>query len=1336
MNIDNFPQRWLARFDLKIFAVNNRGDLLPNLWCICKSSLNPVILLCDDQHFDFTISLNDTIFGFSVVYASTNYIHRRHLWNSLNNIPDNIPWTFLGDFNAIASPSEYRGSHTPAKIPMQDFLNWSDRKQLLFLPTLGNAFTWCNGRRGRNRTEKMLDRVLCNLNILDSCNSIVCNTLTKSKSDHYPILATIKLDNATFRSQFKFHKMWTLDQDCSKLVKDTWNVKIYGCPMYVLDQKLKILKKKLRTWNKTTFGNIHDKSKLAAEHLKDIQKTIEDYGYTDTLHDKEIKAQHDLDLALNMEEELWKEKSRINWHIHGDRNTRYFHTYAKIKRKTKLISSLLVDGNIETDPYRLENHIDNHFNNIFNSGFVRQDTGLVQRVIPRLVNETTNELLTRIPNDSEIYNAITSLNIDSAPGPDGYGAFFYVHYWDIVKTDVLNATKQFFLHNWILPNYNANNVVLIPKTNDANCIEQFRPIAMANFKFKIISKILADRLGSILPNIISNEQKGFIAGRNIKDGICLTSEAINILGNKSFSGNVALKIDIAKAFDTLNWDFILSTMHCFGFNSKFCGWIHTILKSAALSICVNGKMAGFFNCSNGVRQGDPLSPLLFCIAEDVLSRGIQHSIDNNMINLTRANRFCTVPSHTFFADDLMIFCRGDIKSMNAISALLEEYALNSGQICNGSKSIMYAGGLSNERHCTLANILGFSIASPPFIHLGVPIFIGKPKAIHFQALAGKIKLKLASWKANLLSMAGRVILVKSVIQSMMVHTITIYDWPASIIKSIDTWTKNFIWSGNIEKRKLITVAWSKCCSKAEEGGLGIISLKHYNKATNLFLCWQLLSRRQPWASLLYARVFRNRKALSYNIQSSLWKGLKEWYTTVLEHNTWVIGNGKMINFWLDNWSGEVLASKFKVPDCFHPNLKVTVADCWNNGWAIHTNILTALPNLLNSIRPFFVSGLDFPDTLAWNANENGILTIKDAYKMLKKPSVSSNWSLLPWDYDSAPSQSMLVWKIMHRKVSTDENLNLRGFLFPSMCSLCLCHEENTNHLFFNCSFAVNIWRWFSSQTQSHLVINSLDDCLQVLRRSWNPQSLAVIKASMVCTFSQIWHARNLARFEGKHLHWKNCITMIMARAKLVGSTTTRKSDNSIHNFFVLKNFEVTIQPRVPKRCIDSLWFPPDVSWIKCNIDGAAAGSPFLAASGGLFRDNQANHIISFCTFLGTGSPLFAEFMAAIIAIEKAKEMLWSKLWIETDSLIVVNAFSNPSLVPWTIKTRWLNCWKHTLEIDFRISHIFREANFCADILASIGLKSKSSSWFNYVHKDIFKDYLLDKAGTPRPRLCS
>jgi hypothetical protein len=141
-----------------------------------------------------------------------------------------------------------------------------------------------------------------------------------------------------------------------------------------------------------------------------------------------------------------------------------------------------------------------------------------------------------------------------------------------------------------MPKFNANTVILIPKSPTTNIVDQYRPIVMANLKFKIISKVVADRLSQIMPMLISKEQRDFIQGRNVKDCICLAYKVANLLHSKFFDGNLALKIDITKAFDTLEWPFLLNVLKSFGFNDVFCNWINMILKSATLYISNNGTI--------------------------------------------------------------------------------------------------------------------------------------------------------------------------------------------------------------------------------------------------------------------------------------------------------------------------------------------------------------------------------------------------------------------------------------------------------------------------------------------------------------------------------------------------------------------------------------------------------------------------------------------------------------------------------------------------------------------------------------------------------------------------
>jgi len=230
----------------------------------------------DDQQVTFSLSDNSNRFCISVVYASTNYIHRRQLWQSLESHQNQtIPWCSIGDFNSILGSHEHRGAFPPARGPMNDFSDWSDNNNLFHLPTRGVQLTWSNGRGGSRHTERRLDRVICNQQWLDMCNSLNVTTLTKLKSDHFPILLHFENSQTTFKSQFKFLNMCTLHENCKHVIQDSWNTNVIGCPMFILNQKLKILKQNLKIWNKNVFSNVHMLVKNAKQKLDDIQNEIE-----------------------------------------------------------------------------------------------------------------------------------------------------------------------------------------------------------------------------------------------------------------------------------------------------------------------------------------------------------------------------------------------------------------------------------------------------------------------------------------------------------------------------------------------------------------------------------------------------------------------------------------------------------------------------------------------------------------------------------------------------------------------------------------------------------------------------------------------------------------------------------------------------------------------------------------------------------------------------------------------------------------------------------------------------------------------------------------------------
>jgi hypothetical protein len=185
-------------------------------------------------------------------------------------------------------------------------------------------------------------------------------------------------------------------------------------------------------------------------------------------------------------------------------------------------------------------------------------------------------------------------------------------------------------------------------------------------------------------------------------------------------------------------------LKAFGFSPLFCNWIHTILHSAKLSISINGKQEGYFDCSGGVRQGDPLSPLLFGLAAEVLSRGLSKLVMDGQLKTLKGTRSINIPSHILYADDVMLFCKGNSSNIQVLSNFFARYAEISGQVINPQKSTIFVGSMTSTRLQSIADSLGFNIGTLPFLYLGVPIFKGKPKASYFQPLVDKIKIKLAS----------------------------------------------------------------------------------------------------------------------------------------------------------------------------------------------------------------------------------------------------------------------------------------------------------------------------------------------------------------------------------------------------------------------------------------------------------------------------------------------------------------------------------------------------------------------------------------------------------------
>ncbi|XP_026442503.1 uncharacterized protein LOC113342053 [Papaver somniferum] len=395
--------------------------------------------------------------------------------------------------------------------------------------------------------------------------------------------------------------------------------------------------------------------------------------------------------------------------------------------------------------------------------------------------------------------------------PNGFSGCFYRHCWDIIQDDLIKAIIYCWNSGHIPNGVNSSLIILLAKVRGANTLRNFRPIGLSNFFFKIFTKILATRLSSVLDKLVSEEQIAFMKGRNIHENISLASEMVNELHIKRKDGNIGLKLDISQAFDTMNWSFVLEVFRRYGFSERWCRWLLDILSSARISILLNSNPEGYFKINRGLRQGDPLSPLIFVLIEVVLSRNITKLFrDKKMTPMVIRNGIC--PTHIFFADDIMIFCKGNLKSVNNLIDLLGNYQDALGQTVCRQKSKIYYGGGSLSRRTYLADFLGMSVATFPDHYLGVKIMPGTVRYHHICNMIKKIKAQLAGWKGRLLSFHDRIVLVKSVIASYSIHNMTVYKWPRKFILQCEREIRNFIWSGDSNISRVVVVAFDKTFS--------------------------------------------------------------------------------------------------------------------------------------------------------------------------------------------------------------------------------------------------------------------------------------------------------------------------------------------------------------------------------------------------------------------------------------------------------------------------------------------------------------------------------------------
>ena len=607
---------------------------------------------------------------------STN---RRHLsWALMRRLASEWegPWLFCGDCNEILCASEKTGLALRPQRQIDLFREAVEDCGLYEFAFTGFEFTWDNRRVGVDNVKERLDRGFGNLVLIQHCGGFLAHHLVTMVSDHQPILIERDSPNGgndqnrrRRKRRFLFEEMWLQEDECGVVVKQVWE---HGYNGDVI-RKIGMVGERLALWSKEKFWSVRKK---AAEFREDMDKLQRESPSAEVLEKrKEVGAQ--LDVLLEREEIMWKQRSRIQWLQHGDKNTKFFHSYAKHRGKINSMEGILgVDNRWRTSSVDIGCEFVRYFRDLFSSNGGQFNDEFFSAVNSK-VSEENVEFLSRPFQREEIELALKTMGATKSPGSDGLPPLFYQKFWSTVGNEVVDKCLLFLNGDQSVKEVNHTFIALIPKVDKPKKVTEYRPISLCNVLYKLMSKVLTNRLKEVLQDVISDYQSAFIPHRSIHDNVIVAFEVIHNLkrrGRKS-RHKIAMKLNMAKAYDRVEWNFLRSMLSFMGFPSRFIELIMDCVETVSYSVLLQGSPFGMIRPQCGIRQGDPISPYLFLIVAEGFSSLLRYAERSKVIHGVKVAGSAPPICHLFFADDSLLFCdarRADCVQMRSIFQLYEQ----------------------------------------------------------------------------------------------------------------------------------------------------------------------------------------------------------------------------------------------------------------------------------------------------------------------------------------------------------------------------------------------------------------------------------------------------------------------------------------------------------------------------------------------------------------------------------------------------------------------------------------------------------------------------------------
>ncbi|GKV46541.1 hypothetical protein SLEP1_g53515 [Rubroshorea leprosula] len=442
------------------------------------------------------------------IYSPCTLVGKRELWEELGNLINRRKgrWCLGGDFNAVTKVEERAGCKDTT-TEMNEFNSFIQDAGLIDLALIGRKYTWYSSN---GRQMSRIDRFLINADWFEKWSDMKQWGLGRTVSDHCPlVLKNEKIDWGP--KPFKFFNVWLEQHECKELIRKAWNsTGEDGRKGFRLKEKLKGTKKALKEWSGNHMSEVDRKIKDA----KKMIASLDEKGETVQLSEEDANKRKDcfLDLweNLKIKERMWQQKSRKMWLRDGDANTRFFHNCVKGRWRRNEINSIQVNGKQIREVGELKEGVARYFQDLFTeSNWLRPK---LDGINFKQLSHADNESLMAEFSEDEIKNVVWDCEPTKSPGPDGFNFKFIKAMWEVIKQDIIGYIQEFHERGKIEKGANASFIVLIPKIENPQRIEDYRPISLIGVMYKILAKLLANRLRKVLDKIIGEQQMAFIKG--------------------------------------------------------------------------------------------------------------------------------------------------------------------------------------------------------------------------------------------------------------------------------------------------------------------------------------------------------------------------------------------------------------------------------------------------------------------------------------------------------------------------------------------------------------------------------------------------------------------------------------------------------------------------------------------------------------------------------------------------------------------------------------------------------------------------------------------------------